>query len=103
MTDENLSDGEVRRNFERIDRRLDALANSTVPLDSWNRENGHTGQQIRDVEQACKERSKRMTNAIERLEKSRQITIGRLLAILAILATLLVGWWTALGTAKGIH
>lgn len=96
MTDEHLSDGEVRRTFDRMDRRIDDLAKTTVPLDAWNRETLHQ-------DQACKDRNATAMKAIEAIDKGRQSTTRNLLAIVAILATLLAGWWAAWAAAKGIH
>lgn len=103
MPDERMSDGEIRRSLERIDRRVDDLAKSAVPLDAWTRENLHLQEQIKDGDEDCKERTKQAMTAIEKLEKRSQLTVGRLLMILAILATLLAGWWAAYGAAKGVH
>jgi len=107
VTDEHLSDGEIRRNFERIDRALVDLAKSAVSQDAWNRENSHLRGAINEGDKDCRERTdavaKTAMTAIDELKKKSQLTVGRLIAILAILATLLTGWWAAFGAAKGIH
>lgn len=98
-----MSDGEIRRNFDRIDRALVDLAKSTVSQDAWNRENLHLRAKVDEVDADCQTRTKAAMTAVEKLENRGQITIGRVLAVLAILATLLTGWWAAIGAAKGIH
>jgi hypothetical protein len=98
-----MTDAEIRRAFERMDR---ALTN-TVSQDAWLRENQHLRDQIAEGDKDCRERTdearRAAKDAFDRLENRGQITIGRILTILAILATLLAGWWAVYGNSKGIH
>lgn len=103
MPDERMSDGEIRRSLDRIDRRVDELAKSAVPLDAWTRENVHLQEQIREGDRDCRDRTDLAMKAVKEIKDRSQLTVGRLLMILTILATLLAGWWAAFGAAKGVH
>lgn len=114
MTDEHLSDGEVRRTFDRLERRIDDVAKTMVTAEAWQRENLHMQERIRLGDEDCRDKSRATddkidrveraaTAAIKALQKRKDITIGRLLIILTVLATLTAGWWAAMGATRGIH
>lgn len=98
-----MTDGEISRAIARLDKRVDDLAKSVVTQDAWSRENTHLLKEIADVDNDCRERTTAVAATVTELKAASRLTVGRILAILTILATLLTGWWAAIGAAKGIH
>jgi hypothetical protein len=103
VPEERMTDGEIRRAFERLDKAFADLASRAVTQDAWSRENTHLLKEIADVDTDCRERTTAVAKSVSELKAASRLTVGRILAILAILATLLTGWWAAIGAAKGIH
>lgn len=119
MADEPLSNREIlgkfddqRRNQKAVDDRLTQLAQSTVTVDSWQRENGHLQKDIAEVDDHCEERHQVAMAALEDLRKSldgvksavekrSEITWQRILGVASILAVLAAAWYTAVH--QGVH
>lgn len=111
MADEPLSNREILSRFDddrssrkAIDDRLTSLAQSTVSVDSWQRENGHIQKDIAEVDEHCEERHKIAMDALGELRKSldgvkaavekRSDRVWtRVLAIASILAVLATAWY----------
>lgn len=92
MPEERLSDGEIRRTLKRHEDAIFDLAKTAVTQDAWTRENGHLRAEIKVV-----------ADDVADLKDQKRLRIGYIIAIAGVLATLLVGWWAAVGAAKGIH
>lgn len=103
MPDESMSDGEIRRNFDRLDRTIGDLAKSIVTQDAWTRENGHLRAEITKTGDDCKARTQTVANAVSRIERRSQLTVGRIIALLGVVATLAAGWFAAFAAARGVH
>lgn len=113
MADDPLTTREIlgkfddqRRDQKAADDRLTQLAQSTVSVDSWQRENNHLQKDIAEVDAHCEERHKIAMSALEDLrtsigevktavEKRAELTWQRVLAIAAILAALGAAWYAA--------
>ena len=109
MTDERMSDREIRDRFDSIDKRLDR----TVPLDSWNLQNSHVAANLAELDRDCRERveaaekvnDKRFKQVDERFKQSDQRgdkSWTRVLAIAGIAATLVAALIGVYATTKGI-
>lgn len=92
MPEERLSDGEIRRTLKRHEESIFDIAKSSVTQDAWTRENRHLRGEIKVVADSVKD-----------LKEQKKLHVGYIIAIAGVLATLLVGWWAAVGAAKGIH
>lgn len=119
MADEPLSNREIlshfaeeRSNRKAIDDRLTSLAQTTVTVDSWQRENGHLQKDIAEVDAHCEERHKVAMDALSALrdalddvkdavEKKGEVTWQRALGVASILAVLAAAWYTAVH--QGVH
>jgi|GEM_PF-6912332 len=106
MADEPLTNREilgkfedVRRDQSAIDTRVNTLAQSTVSVDSWTRENSHLAKDIAEVDAHCEERHQIVMAALADVKKSvsqrSEITWQRVLGIASILAVLAAAWYTA--------
>jgi hypothetical protein len=106
VPDERMSDGEIRRSLERIDRRVDDLAKSTVPLDAWNRENIHLQEQIREGDRDCRDRTDLAMKAVKAVrderDKHSEFTWARVIGILGIVTALAIALITTIAASKGI-
>lgn len=119
VPDEPLSNREIlsrfddqRRDKKAIDDRLTQLAQNTVTVDSWQRENGHIQKDIAEVDEHCEERHQVAMGALDELrkaldgvksavEKRSEITWQRALAVASILAVLGAAWYAAVH--QGAH
>lgn len=130
MTDEELSNGEIRRTFETIREEFrrndtalrDEIRSSSeairdeirrnhdgfnrrmddmVTTDSWQRENTHLAARIEEVGQDCRERTGVVQGQINDIKGSKKLTWDRVPLYLAVLATLLGAVYTAYAAARG--
>jgi hypothetical protein len=119
LPDEPLSNREILGKFEdqrtaqrAVDDRITALAQSTVTVDSWQRENGHIQKDIAEVDVHCEERHQIAMGALDDLrrslsevktavEKRSDITWQRVLGVSSIVAVLVAAWYTAVH--QGVH
>jgi cobalamin biosynthesis Mg chelatase CobN len=97
-----MADAEIRRNFDRIDR---AIQNA-VTLDAWTRENEHVRDQMHELDRDCRERTDDVAEAakaaLQRIEGGKQNAWTRGLQVAGVVATVVVGWWTAYIASKGL-
>jgi len=111
VADEPLSNREIlgkfddrQRDQKALDDRLTNLAQTTVSVDSWQRENGHLQKDIAEVDEHCEERHKIAMDALGELrkaldgvkaavEKRSDRVWTRVLAIASILAVLATAWY----------
>jgi len=109
VTDERMSDREIRDRFDSIDRRLDRM----VPLDSWNLQNTHFTANLAELDRDCRERvetaqkanAARFKQVNERFAQKDQRgdrTWTRVLAVSVIAATLVAAVIGFYATTKGI-
>jgi len=102
VADESMSDAEIRRNFERLDR---AIQNA-VTVGAWTRENEHVRDQMRELDLDCRERTDganaAVLAAVKRIEGGKQNAWTRGLQLAGVVATVVVGWWTAYIASKGL-
>jgi len=119
VADEPLSNREIlgkfddrQRDQKALDDRLTTLAQNTVTIDAWTRENGHLQKDIAEVDEHCEERHKIAMDALGELrrsidgvkaavEKRSDRVWTRVLAIASILAVLVTAWYTAVH--QGVH
>lgn len=103
MAEENVSLGEVQRNVNRIDKRLDAF----VTVDAWTRENDRMKERVAEVDKTSRERDDAAEEATDerfkRSEESGQNRWIRVLGILGIAATLFAAVWAAYLSSRGAH
>lgn len=113
MPDEPLSNREILDRFadqrsdqKASDDRLSQLAQNTVSVDSWQRENAHLQKDVAEVDAHCEERHQIAMTALKDLrdalgevksavEKRSEITWQRALAVASILAVLGAAWYAA--------
>ena len=102
VTDERMSDREIRDRFDSIDKRLDR----TVPLDSWNLQNSHAAANLAELDRDCRERhedAKKDIKAVNRrIDERGNNTWSRVLGVAGIAVSLLVGILAAYISSKGI-
>lgn len=98
-----MSDGEILRRFEGIDKRMDAF----VTVDAWTRENEHARDRAVEVDRDCRERTdevkKAAMDAVKRIEDRGQNTWVRVLGVLGVAATLVAAAWAAYMSSRGAH
>lgn len=113
VADEPLSNREIlsrfddeRANRKAIDDRLTQVAQNSVTVDAWTRENGHLQRDIAEVDDHCEERHQVAMGALEELRKSlgevksavekrSELTWQRVLTVAGILVALGAAWYSA--------
>lgn len=109
MADERMSDGELVRRFERLERDLAETNRQMVSANVYEAKHAAMIERLAADETNGRERHKSVMAAIGKLETQqnlqisqqqnrKDLTVGRLISILAVAATLLVGWWSVFGS-----
>jgi hypothetical protein len=103
VADERMSDGEIVRRFERLERDLGEANRQALPINVYEARHAAMVDRMTAIETAGKERHKSVMEALGELKKQQakrsELTVGRLISVLAIGATLLVGFWSIFGRA----
>lgn len=101
MADERMSDGEIVRRFERLERDLAETNRQALPITVYEARHAAMVDRMASFETAGRERHKSVMEAIGELKKQQakrsELTVGRLISVMAVAATLLVGFWSAFG------
>lgn len=102
VADENVSLGEVQRNVDRMDKRLDGF----VTVDAWTRENDRMKERISTVDQASRERDDDVEaaamGAIKEIKDGKANNWLRIIQVAGMAVTLLAALWAAYITTRGI-
>lgn len=101
MTDEKLSDGEVKRRIEAVEK----LAGTFVTKEVFELENRHLRKEIAEGDKDCKERTdgvrKELNKELNQLKSAKKIAWDRVAQWSAVAVALVAAVYTAYAATRG--